>query len=40
MPRTVYSPEHCLQYLEQYASKEIFAIGLILGQVCNKFSLN
>lgn len=33
MPRTVYSPEHCLQYLEQYASKEIFAIGLILGQM-------
>ncbi|KAJ8732029.1 hypothetical protein PYW08_014759 [Mythimna loreyi] len=32
MVRTVYSPEYCLQYLEQYASKEIFVIGLILGQ--------
>ncbi|CAH0407763.1 unnamed protein product [Chilo suppressalis] len=32
MVRTVYSPEYCLQYLEQYASKEIFGIGLILGQ--------
>ncbi|CAH0627106.1 unnamed protein product [Chrysodeixis includens] len=32
MGRTVYSPEYCLQYLEQYASKEIFVIGLILGQ--------
>lgn len=35
MVRTVYSPEYCLQYLEHYASKEIFVIGLILGQVCN-----
>ncbi|CAH2075315.1 unnamed protein product, partial [Iphiclides podalirius] len=33
MVRTVYSPEHCLQYLEQYACKEIFVTGLILGQV-------
>ncbi|XP_063621481.1 protein odr-4 homolog [Cydia splendana] len=32
MVRTVYSPEYCLQYLEQYASKETFVIGLILGQ--------
>ncbi|XP_021200970.1 protein odr-4 homolog [Helicoverpa armigera] len=32
MVRTVYSPEYCLQYLEQYASKEVFVIGLILGQ--------
>ncbi|XP_072940498.1 protein odr-4 homolog [Epargyreus clarus] len=35
MVRTVYSPEYCLQYLEQYASKEAFVIGLILGQVTN-----
>lgn len=33
MVRTVYSPEYCLQYLEQYASQEIFVIGLILGQI-------
>ncbi|KAM3962417.1 protein odr-4 homolog [Aphomia sociella] len=32
MVRTVYSPEYCLQYLEQYASQEIFVLGLILGQ--------
>lgn len=32
MVRTVYSPEYCLQYLEQYATQEIFVIGLILGQ--------
>ncbi|KAJ2947010.1 hypothetical protein O0L34_g16354 [Tuta absoluta] len=32
MGRTVYSPEYCLQYLEQYASQESFVIGLILGQ--------
>ncbi|XP_013187405.2 protein odr-4 homolog [Amyelois transitella] len=32
MVRTVYSPEYCLQYLEQYASKEPCVIGLILGQ--------
>ncbi|CAB3221441.1 unnamed protein product [Arctia plantaginis] len=32
MVRSVYSPEYCLQYLEQYASKEVFVIGLILGQ--------
>lgn len=33
MVRTVYSPEYCLQYLEQYASQENFVLGLILGQV-------
>ncbi|XP_013141113.1 PREDICTED: protein odr-4 homolog [Papilio polytes] len=33
MVRTVYSPEYCLQYLEQYASQEIFVTGLILGQI-------
>ncbi|XP_050342461.1 protein odr-4 homolog [Nymphalis io] len=33
MVRTVYSPEHCLQYLEQYASQENFVLGLILGQI-------
>ncbi|XP_047514852.1 protein odr-4 homolog [Pieris napi] len=33
MVRTVYSPEYCLQYLEQYATKEVYVIGLILGQV-------
>ncbi|XP_049866304.1 protein odr-4 homolog [Pectinophora gossypiella] len=32
MVRTVYSPEYCLQYLEQYASQETFVVGLILGQ--------
>lgn len=32
MVKTVNSPEYCLQYLEQYASQEIFVIGLILGQ--------
>ncbi|XP_075970610.1 protein odr-4 homolog [Anticarsia gemmatalis] len=32
MVRTVYSPEYCLQYLEQYATQEIFVMGLILGQ--------
>lgn len=35
MVRTVFSPEYCLQYLEQYATQEIFVIGLILGQVCS-----
>ncbi|CAK1553679.1 unnamed protein product [Leptosia nina] len=35
MVRTVYSPEYCLQYLEQYASQEVYVIGLILGQVTN-----
>lgn len=34
MVRTVYSPEYCLQYLEQYASQEAFVIGLIIGQAC------
>lgn len=33
MVRTVYSPEYCLQYLEQNANNEIFTLGLILGQV-------
>lgn len=33
MVRTVYSPEYCLQYLEQNANNEIFSLGLILGQV-------
>ncbi|XP_041976537.1 protein odr-4 homolog [Aricia agestis] len=33
MVRTVYSPEYCLQYLEQYASRESFVSGLILGQI-------
>ncbi|XP_045493553.1 protein odr-4 homolog [Colias croceus] len=33
MVRTVYSPEHCLQYLEQYATQEVYVIGLILGQI-------
>lgn len=33
MVRTVYSPEHCLQYLEQYATNESFVLGLILGQI-------
>ncbi|CAH2107315.1 unnamed protein product [Euphydryas editha] len=33
MVRTVYSPEYCLQYLEQYASQESFVLGLILGQI-------
>ncbi|CAG9785060.1 unnamed protein product [Diatraea saccharalis] len=36
MVRTVFSPEYCLQYLEQYASKEIFVVGLILGQTTNE----
>ncbi|CAG9560483.1 unnamed protein product [Danaus chrysippus] len=35
MVRTVYSPEYCLQYLEQYASQETFVLGLILGQISN-----
>lgn len=35
MVRTVFSPEYCLQYLEQYASKEVFVVGLILGQSTN-----
>ncbi|KAG7299491.1 hypothetical protein JYU34_016453 [Plutella xylostella] len=33
MVRTVYAPESCLQYLEQYAAQEKFGIGLILGQI-------
>ncbi|XP_026329019.1 protein odr-4 homolog [Hyposmocoma kahamanoa] len=33
MVRTVYSPEYCLQYLEQNANNEIFSLGLILGQI-------
>ncbi|XP_039749143.1 protein odr-4 homolog [Pararge aegeria] len=33
MVRTVYTPEYCLQYLEQYASQENFVLGLILGQI-------
>lgn len=33
MVRTLYSPEYCLQYLEQYASHEGFVLGLIIGQI-------
>ncbi|GBP04393.1 Protein odr-4 homolog [Eumeta japonica] len=32
MSRVVYSPESCLQYLEQHACKENCVVGLILGQ--------
>ncbi|CAK1604228.1 unnamed protein product [Parnassius mnemosyne] len=35
MVRAIYSPEYCLQYLEQFASQEIFVTGLILGQITN-----
>ncbi|XP_053602314.1 protein odr-4 homolog [Plodia interpunctella] len=35
MVRTVNAPEYCLQYLEQYASKQSCVIGLILGQSTN-----
>ncbi|VVC99507.1 unnamed protein product [Leptidea sinapis] len=33
MVRTIYAPEYCLQYLEQYASKGPYVIGLIIGQI-------
>ncbi|CAH0728745.1 unnamed protein product, partial [Brenthis ino] len=33
MVRTVFSPEYCLQYLEQLATRESFVLGLILGQI-------